>query len=103
MADGRRNEEGDTADDGNAVGEQQRPLVAELSAAAEDDEVLRCTADGCSDAENREDRRNASGRCHAEGDGGDGAGPGVDQQPLPGADPCCVRASVRVTTASISG
>lgn len=78
MANCRRDEERDTTDNRHAVGEQQRPLIAELRAAAENDDELRRTAHGCPDAEDRKDGRNASGRGHPEGDGRDGAGPRVE-------------------------
>jgi hypothetical protein len=78
--DSRRDEEGDTADNRHPIGKQQWPLVAELRPAAEDDDKLHRTADGGPDAEDREDRRDASGRGHTERDGGGDAEPGVDQQ-----------------------
>jgi hypothetical protein len=42
-------------------GRSPRAVSAELRAAAEDDDELRCTADGGPDAEDREDGSDASG------------------------------------------
>jgi hypothetical protein len=57
LADGRHDDERDTEKDRRAVGEQQRPLIAELRAAAEGDDELRRTADDGPDAEDYEGSR----------------------------------------------
>jgi hypothetical protein len=80
---GRPNDEDDAAEDGHAVGEQQRPLVTELRTAAQDDDELRRTGDEGPDAEDHEHIRLAPGRGDAESDGGNGAEGGVGQQQLP--------------------
>jgi hypothetical protein len=65
------------ADDGHAVGKQERPLVAEQRAAAEDDDKLCRTGEQGPYAEDYEDIFDGAGRGHTKRDGGDGADRGI--------------------------
>jgi general stress protein YciG len=98
----RGQDEGDAADDGRAVGEQERPQIAKQRTAAQDDDELRRTGEGGPYAEDREDVATVPVAATPRATAATALTPALTRSSCR-ADPCWLRASATEATRSMSG